>query len=277
MNWNTVANKFSASGARSIIPLDSLGTRFNPSSSSICSRPTNPKRRTGSTFVFSSIFRPASYRTKCKDSFFPFCHMWRPLNFVFAISAFFRNIFNNSLSTKRRWLSFVGWFMSGCMRVAYQVFVCWWGFSKVVFSRTGNRAKPRFFPFVARALKFIAAFFAYKRFAVYAFSKLTCIATKLHPVVTSTKLFLAISACFYYHVLNIIHLSRLVKPYFAGSGTTGRAAKDLGRKCVLIEREEKYCEIAANRMRQEVLPLFDPQDARAASGDFAGMDARAGR
>jgi DNA modification methylase len=38
---------------------------------------------------------------------------------------------------------------------------------------------------------------------------------------------------------------------FAGSGTTGRAAKDLGRKCVMIEREEKYCEIAAKRMLQE--------------------------
>lgn len=42
---------------------------------------------------------------------------------------------------------------------------------------------------------------------------------------------------------------------FAGSGTTGRAAKDLGRKCVLVEREERYCEIAARRMRQEVLAL----------------------
>ena len=41
---------------------------------------------------------------------------------------------------------------------------------------------------------------------------------------------------------------------FAGSGTTGRAAKDLNRQCVLIEREEQYCEIAARRMRQEVLP-----------------------
>ena len=42
---------------------------------------------------------------------------------------------------------------------------------------------------------------------------------------------------------------------FAGSGTTGRAAKDLGRKCTMIEREERYCEIAARRCSQEVLAL----------------------
>jgi site-specific DNA-methyltransferase (adenine-specific) len=42
---------------------------------------------------------------------------------------------------------------------------------------------------------------------------------------------------------------------FAGSCTTGRACKDLGRKCILIEREEKYCEIGARRMGQEVFAL----------------------
>ena len=40
---------------------------------------------------------------------------------------------------------------------------------------------------------------------------------------------------------------------FMGGGSTIRASRDLNRKCVGIEIEEKYCEIAANRCRQSVM------------------------
>ncbi len=57
------------------------------------------------------------------------------------------------------------------------------------------------------------------------------------------------------HILSWSNVGELILDPFLGSGTTAYCAKKLNRKCIGIEIEEKYCEIAAKRCSQGVMEL----------------------
>lgn len=74
-----------------------------------------------------------------------------------------------------------------------------------------------------------------------------------HPTMKPERL---VATC----LLNSTQPGDLILDPFMGSGTTLRAAKNLGRRAIGIEIEERYCESAARRLAQEAL-VFPEQTA----------------
>ena len=59
-------------------------------------------------------------------------------------------------------------------------------------------------------------------------------------------------ALFEYLTKTYTNEGETVLDFAAGSGTSGFACEHLNRKWIMIEKEEKYCEIAAKRIEQEL-------------------------
>lgn len=73
--------------------------------------------------------------------------------------------------------------------------------------------------------------------------------SKIHPTQKPTSLIERL-------IIASTNPGETVLDFCAGSGTTAVAAESTGRKWVLIDKEEKYCEIIANRLgRQRRLKL----------------------
>ena len=66
--------------------------------------------------------------------------------------------------------------------------------------------------------------------------------SKLHPTQKPVDLF-------EYLIKTYTNKDDMVLDNAAGSGTTGIACRNLKRNCIMIEKEEKYCEIILNRLK----------------------------
>ena len=71
---------------------------------------------------------------------------------------------------------------------------------------------------------------------------------RFHPTQKPVKLFAKLIA-------DYTKQDAIILDPFLGSGTTAYCAKKLGRKCIGIEIEERYCEISAKRCSQSVMRL----------------------
>jgi DNA modification methylase len=73
-------------------------------------------------------------------------------------------------------------------------------------------------------------------------------------------------------ILQFTDLGDLVLDAFAGSGTTAAAAKRAGRRCILIESQERYCEISARRCEAVAVDERYAQGSVKLRGKQAALD-----
>jgi DNA modification methylase len=65
------------------------------------------------------------------------------------------------------------------------------------------------------------------------------------------------------HIRTWTNAGDLIIDPMSGSGTTMRAAKDLGRRSIGIDCGLRYCEISRLRLAQEALPFYEREERRA--------------
>ena len=224
MNRNRFPNNDAACLARSFISIDCNQSSLKPSFSAIGCDSADPLLRVGAGFVFSLKQRMAGFAAKAKA------------RFCFVLANDPRNNFKifSAMSARER-LSFYCVHLSGLLAGKC---VCW---------------PETFAPFVSSLVVVRHRAIGHVPFAA-------ALLTAKTGFVDTVWLHLERLAAYFTGFSN--HVAIL--PRFMGSGTTGVAAVQLGRKFTGIERERKYFDIACERIAraQAQGKLIEPEQPK---------------
>lgn len=264
MNWNRATNNQTTILASAAIACNSFCPRFKPALTSVGSYSADPVRRVFAGEVLTHK-QPVTRLTAKQGLSVLLSDFPRfALKGCFALLAGKRSGFDPSrifITTHAVRGEGVRWPFPGAERIAKLMVVGRWIFSKDKLGLTATRAKARFIGTVNRLLILAPTLCALIGNAI-SFSKPATSATAKLCVSSlgrnSVKRLVALLAG------NFDFHSRII-PQFMGSGTTLRAAKDLGLKSIGIEIERKYCDIAIERLRQRSLFSVMPSETEVAA------------
>lgn len=257
MNWNRDAHNQPAILASAVITGNRFFSRVKPAFAAIGSNAADPMRRVFAGKIFAHKQPVTSFTAKQRLTVFLRNQPRLAFKIVFALLADKRErAYPSRIFAAPHAVRGEGVCRSfSCAKRVTKFVVVWGGiFSKDRFCLTASRTKARFVGTVNRPLIFAPTFRASIRNAI-SFSK--------SATGTTAKFCIrgfggdSMKTCVALLADNLNFHGRIISQ-FMGSGTTLRAAKDLGLKGIGIELEEKYCEIAANRLRQQA---FNFQEA----------------
>lgn len=252
MNWNRATNNQPAILASAAIARDGLCPCFKPALTSVGSHSADPMRRVFAGEILTH--KQTVTRLTAKQGLSVLLSNFPRLALKGCLTLLTGK--RSGLNPSRIFITThavrgegVGWTLSSAKRIAKLMVVGCWIFSKDKLGLAATRAKARFIGTMNRLLILAPTLCALIGNAV-SFSKPATGATAKLRVSGLSRdsvkgLVALLAGKFDFH-------SRII-PQLMGSGTTLRAAKDLGLRAIGIEIERKYCDIAIERLRQQSL------------------------
>jgi hypothetical protein len=252
MNWNRVSNNQAAILASAAIALNRICSHRQPALAAIGGDAANPMRRVFARQIFPHKQTVTSLAAKQGPTFLLGNHPRLAFKRLIALVTRKRDsLYPSQVPTAAHLIrgKGIGGALS-CTKGIADLMIVRGGILAENISRLAfTRAKACLVCAMARLLIFVAAFLA-----------VICYSVSFGHSSAGTAAILRIARfggysmkCLLALLTGDLNFHGRIIPQFAGSGTTQRAAKDLGMRAIGIEIEEKYCQIAVERLRQRSL------------------------